>query len=417
LSPPLAIVGVNHRTASGALRERLAAEEAETPLILARLRTLGLDDALWLSTCDRTEIWLGRTDAPIIETVFDFLSERAGTPAEDLEAEAVNLRGPAALRHIFAVAASLDSRIVGEPHILGQLKAAHRAAADVGLVGPGLDGALQAAYAAAKRARSETALAEGATSIVAAAVQVARDLHGDLDRCAGLLLGGGDMGAMILEGLQGAGLGRLAVAAPQERRALAAARRFGGRALSWDEAGSALADADLVIAACGFGRCVVEAAMVEAALKKRRRRPIFFIDAAVPADVDPAVGRIDEAYLYDLGDLEGVALAGRAGRDAAQRAAWTLVDEAAAAFIRDRAERGAAPLVTALRAHFEAERRRVLDEHPEMDADGATRLLINRLLHQPSEALRAAAAGATDGAGVEQAATKLFGLGGAQFSN
>lgn len=406
----LAVVGVNHRTASGALRERLAAEEPETPLILARLKLLGLRDALWLSTCDRSEIWLGGADERAILTAFDFLAERAGTPAEDLEAESVNLRGAAALRHVFAVAASLESQIIGEPHILGQVKTAHRQAVEAGLCGAGLEGVLQAAYAAAKRARSETALAEGATSIVAAAVQVARGLHGDLKRCAALLLGTGDMGVMVLEGMQAAGLERLSVAAPHDRRALAAAQRFGGRALSWDEAPSALAEADLVIAACGFGRCAVSAAMAAAALKKRRRRPIFFIDAAAPADIDPAVGALEEAYLYDLGDLERVALAGRAGRDAAQRAAWALIDEAAAGYLRDCAGRGAAPAVTALRARFETERQRLLEENPGLDAAAATRLLVNRLLHQPSEALRNAAASG-DAAGLEQAAARLFGLG------
>lgn len=404
-----AVVGVNHNTASGALRERLAADEAETPFILGRMKAYGVSGAVWLSTCDRSEIWLGDDDAATIDAARRFLSDRAGTDPEDLAAEGVDLRGPAALRHIFAVAASLESRLVGEPHILGQVKAAHRAAADYGGVAPALDAALQAAYAAAKRARNETALAEGATSIVAAAVQVARDLHGDLSRCSGLLLGVGDMGVMVLEGLQAAGLTRLATAAPVDRRAQASARRFNARPLAWGDVGAGLAEFDLVVSACGLGRYVVGPAAAAAALRKRRRRPMFFIDAAVPADVDPATADVDEVYLYNLGDLEGVALAGRAGREAARRAAWALIDEAAAAHLRDCAERGAAPAVAALRAHFEAERRRLLDEHPNIDADAATRLLVNRLLHRPSEALRVAA-GDGEQAALDLAAAALFGL-------
>lgn len=409
----MAVVGVNHRTAGGALRERLAADESETPFILGRMKACGLSGALWLSTCDRTEIWLGGVgggpDDGAVAVARAFLADRATTTPDDLAAEAVDLRGGDAVRHMFAVAAALESQLVGEPHVLGQVKAAQRAAADYGGLHPALESALQAAYAAAKRTRNETALAEGATSIVAAAVQVARDLHGDLSRCAGLLLGVGDMGAMILEGMQAAGLARLAVAAPVERRGQAAARRFGAQTVAWDDVAAALAQADVTVSACGQGRFVVDAVMVGAALKKRRRRPIFIVDAAVPADVDPATAALDEAFVYNLGDLEGVALAGRAGRETARRAAWALVDEAVAAYCRDCAERGAAPMVAALRAHFETERRRLLDERPDLNAEAATRLLINRLLHRPSEAMRAAA-GRADG--LENAAATLFGLDG-----
>lgn len=411
MPPPLSVIGVNHRTASGMLRERLAAEEAEAPAILARLRGLGFGEVLWLSTCDRSEIWFVQGGDGLDAAALGFLAGRAGLAVADLAAEAAHLTGAAALRHIFAVAAALESQLIGEPHVLGQVKAAHRQAAAAGLVGTTLEHVLQAAYAVAKRTRSETALTEGATSIVAAAVQVARDLHGDLDRCAALLLGIGDMGLMIVEGLQAAGLGRVAATAPLERRAQTAARRCGGQIATWDDLPAALAQADIVVSACCLGRHVIDRAMVAAAVKQRRRRPVFLVDAAVPGDIDPAAGDIDEAYLYDLNDLEGVALAGRAGREAARQAATALVDDAAAAFIRDRAERGAVPAVAALRAHFEAERRRVLAEHGGLDAGAATRLLVNRLLHRPSAALRElAAAGGADGAAAERLAARLFGL-------
>jgi glutamyl-tRNA reductase len=294
------------------------------------------------------------------------------------------------------VAASLDSQVVGEPHVLGQVKAAHRQAAALGGTGPELEALLRAAYGAAKRVRHETALAEGATSIVAAAVQVARDLFGDLKTCTGLLMGLGDMGRLVLDGLREAGLTRLTVAAPVDRRAEAAARHLGAHHAPWDALDDTLAGADVVVTAAGLGRHILAPGTMQAALRRRRFRPVFVIDAAIPADTDPAVGRLDEVFVYDLADLERVALQGRAGREAAQRAAWALVDEAAAAFVRDRAERAAVPVVTALRSRFEAERQRILDGQGGLDAAAATRLLINRLLHEPSQALRALAA---DGSG------------------
>ena len=398
------VIGASHRTCSGALRDRLTTEEAEVPDVLARLRGAGLAQAVWLSTCDRVEVQLAHPrplEAALV--VAEVLAARLGLATADLAGQLYTLTGLDAVRHVFAVACSLDSQIVGEPHVLGQLKAAHRHAAAAGLTGPELEALLQAAYAAAKRVRSETPIAEGATSLVAAAVQVARDLHGDLRRCSGLLMGLGDMGVLVLDGLREAGLGRLTVAAPVDRRAEAAARRLDSHFAPWGDLDSALAGADIVVTAAGLGRYILSRDAVKAALKKRRYRPVFLVDAAIPADVDPAVARLEEAFVYDLADLERVALKGRVGREAATRAAWAIVDEAVAAFARDRAERAAVPAVAALRAYFEGERRRLLADQGGLDAQAATRLLVNRLLHRPSEVLRRLAAG-SDGADLAERA-------------
>ena len=411
------VIGASHRTCSGALRDRLTTEEAGVPLMLGRLRDLGFTQAVWLSTCDRVEVQaIHERPSEAALAVADLLADRAGVPEPDLADQLYTHTGADAIRHLFAVACSLDSQIVGEPHILGQLKAAHRHAATAGLTGPELEAALQAAYAAAKRVRSETPIAEGATSLVAAAVQVARDLHGELKRCSGLLLGLGDMGALVLDGLREAGLGRLTVASPVDRRAESAARRLNSHFVPWADLDSALAGADIVVTAAGLGRYILTVPAMEAALKRRRRRPMFVVDAAIPADVDPGVAVLDEAFVYDLADLERVALQGRVGREAATRAAWAIVDEALAGFVRTRAERAAVPAVAALRAHFETERRRLLAEHGRLDAQAATRLLVNRLLHRPSEVLRSLAAegdgaGLTERAAAERLLLRLFGLG------
>ncbi len=387
------VIGASHRTCSGSLRDRLATEEAETPAMLAQLKAAGFEQALWLSTCDRAEVHAVHPHP--LEAALDaagVMAERLGIPTESLADQLYTCVGDRAVRHIFAVASSLDSQIVGEPAVLGQIKEAHRHAIAAGMTGPDLEAVLQAAYAAAKRVRSETPIAEGATSIVAAAVQVARDLHGDLGACHGLLIGLGDMGALVLDGLTEAGLGRLTVAATVDRRAETAARRHGGHFAPWAELESALTMADIVVTATGLGRYILSGAMMKAALKRRRYRPVFLVDTAIPTDVDPLVATLDGAFTYDLADLERVALQGRAGRDAAVQAAHGIVDSAVASFARERAERAAVPAVAALRAHFEQERRRILAENAGLDAGAATRLLINRLLHQPSEVLRAMAA-------------------------
>jgi glutamyl-tRNA reductase len=401
------VIGASHRTCSGSLRDWLATEEAEVSDMLGHLRDAGFEQALWLSTCDRVEVHAIHPRP--LEAALDaaaVMAERLGINAEDLADQLYTYVGDVAVRHIFAVACSLDSQIVGEPAVLGQLKAAHRHAVAAGMTGPELEAVLQAAYGAAKRVRSETPIAEGATSIIAAAVQVARGLHGDLGRCSGLLIGLGDMGVLVLEGLKEAGLGRVTVASHVDRRAEAMARRQGGHFVPWAELETALATADIVVTATGLGRYILQAGTVKAALKRRRYRPVFVVDAAIPADVDPDVAKLDGAFTYDLADLERVALEGRAGRDAAVRSAWAIVEEAVTGFARERAERAAVPAVAALRAHFEQERRRLLAEHGGLDAGAATRLLINRLLHHPSEVLRAMAADSDGGGLPEHAAAE-----------
>jgi len=387
------VVGANHRSSSVELRDRIFVEDAAAPAVLGRLREEGLRQALVLSTCDRVEVQ-GVAEEPelVHAAVARVLAERAGLEQAVLERQLYLHTDEAALRHIFAVAASLDSAVVGEPQVLGQLKAAHRTARDAGTIGSELEAALQAAYAEAKRVRNETRIAEGPVSIVATAVELAREVHGDLGSLGGLLIGTGDMGQLMAEELLRAGLARITVAAPQAARAEALARQLDGHYTDFATLAVALVEADVVIACAGTGRYLVTGEMMEQALRRRRRRPVYLIDLGVPSDIEPAVNRIDDAYLYDLGDLEGAALAGQASRVAAAEEAWHILDEALALFARARAERGAVPTLVALRRHFEQVREQVLAEIGEGNAAEATRLLVNRMLHEPSEALRAIAA-------------------------
>ncbi len=193
------------------------------------------------------------------------------------------------------VTAALDSLIIGEPQILGQVKACHRMARDAGMSGSELEALIQAAYGAAKRVRSDTAIGQRPVSIAAAAAQVARDVHGDLGRAACLLVGAGDMGRMVAENLLAGGVGHLTVAHPTEARAQAMARALDCNVASFEAL--RLEGADIVVTALGGRRHLLSADMVSAALRRRRRKPMFLVDAAVPGDIDPAVNRIDEAFL------------------------------------------------------------------------------------------------------------------------
>lgn len=405
----LVVFGLNHRTAAQGLRDKLFLELDELPALLSDVRGAGIAEALVLSTCDRVEV-AAVCDDP--EATFGFLQDllvaRSGLPAASFDGQWYRASGRDATGHLFAVTAALESQVIGEPQVLGQVKESHRLAAASGALGPRLEAALQAAYGAAKRVRSETPIGEMPISIAAAAVQLAKRIHGDLARCSVLLLGLGEMGELLAGELRAAGAGRMLIVHESDKRAEVAAHRLGCNFRPFAELSDALAEADLVVAASGTGRSAIAVAGAEKALRRRRRRPMFFIDAAVPGDVEPAVGDLDGAFLYDLADLETAAMEGRASRQATLEAARQILEEELAGFLRSRAERDAVPAVVALRRHFESMREGVLAQ-PGLDAVEATRLLVNRLLHRPSEALRRAAAeGAEDRESLEQSVETLF---------
>ncbi|HYC01662.1 MAG TPA: glutamyl-tRNA reductase [Azospirillaceae bacterium] len=402
------LIGIDHRSAAAPLIDQAAAVEAELPELLGRLRCDGVGQGLLLSTCDRLCLLTAGDAGAGARALAGLVAERAEVPPLEVAPAIATLSGPGAARRLFAIAASLESRVPGEPHVLGQVKAAHRRAAEAGLVGPELEGLLQAAYQTAKRVRTETAISEGPATMAAVAVRVARDIHGDLKRCAGLLVGMGDMGVLLAEELAAAGLSRLSVTAPSAGRAEALARSLNAHHLPWADLESGVAGAEIIVTAMGAGRYILGPEAVAGALRKRRRKPVFLVDSGVPADVDPGVDRLEGAFLYGLDDLERLALEGRAGRDAAASAAWRLVDEGVAAWERGRRERTAVPLLTALRGSFEAERARLLAERPDLEAVEATRLLVNRLLHRPTEALRQLAGEPQ----AEELVRRMFGLDG-----
>lgn len=402
------VVGANHRSSTMMMRDRIFVEEARLP---ALLKALGEDQAIVLATCDRVEVAGISTDPQAFATkALAVLAAEGECDAAELTPQTYTLSDAEAVEHLFRVTASLDSLMVGEPQILGQVKQAHRIATESGCVKAELETWLQAAYATAKRVRTETHIGEGPVSMAASATQIARDVFGDLSRASALLIGAGDMGELIARDLQESGLERLSVTHPRDSRAGSLARELGANVVEFDGLAEHLVHADIVLSALGSRKFSLSAEMVNQALKARRFRPLFIVDAGVPGDVDPGVESLDEAFVYGLGDLEQVALQGRAGREQEARLSADIIEQEVANFLQIRAERAAVPTLTRLRAKFETERELALVDAGG-DAEKATRLLLGRLLHGPSHAMRNIAADDEAAwARLEFALEKLFDL-------
>jgi glutamyl-tRNA reductase len=390
--PGLAVVGIDHRTAPPALRDGLFLTDEDLDALQATLRGRGLEQVVVLSTCDRLEFHVVAADVSTAATL-------AGAVIADLAAarglggavRPVARFGATALDHLFRVACALESRVAGEPQILGQVKAADRRAREAGLMGAELDAVLSAAYAAAKRVRSETTIGERPTSMAAAALAVARDVHGDLSRISLLVLGGGELGEIMLDLLRGAGVRRARLADPYPSRATFLSRRLGLPLAPFETLADTLVDCDVVVAAAGTGRVLLGRSEMERVAQLRRRRPVLLLDFGVPPDADPGVDDVDGVYRYDIDDLERIALQGRAGREAELAAADAIVAQEIARFRAARSWRAAVPIIASLRRRFDAERHRALDEAG-ADAARATELMANRLLHLPQAHLRGLAA-------------------------
>jgi glutamyl-tRNA reductase len=400
-------VGAEHKRAPGLLREQLQGDDADALRLLLRCREKGLDQAMVLATCDRCEIWAVVPDEiRAASDITALIAEAAGGDIAAVAPQLHYLADRAALRYGFSVAASLESQVIGEPQVLGQVKEAYQFAARAGTMGTDLERVLQAALAAAKRVRSETDIAAQSVSMAACVVKIARQVHGNLDALSGLLLGDGDLGLLALEHLREAGLQRWRVVHGEPARASEVALRIQGHVGTPADLPEALVDADVVVTSLDAASYVVEAPTVAAALRKRRRRPILLVDLAIPGDVDPKVDAVDDAFRYAFDDLERLAHAGRQERSAAVQAANAIIDAELDRFEKARQVRDISESLVGLRDHFEAERLTLLSENPRLDVDEFSRRLVNRLLHRPFNALRDNA----NDPELERAARRLFGL-------
>jgi glutamyl-tRNA reductase len=422
---PVAVVGASHRTAPIELRERLAFARAELPGALAALAHEPGAEAVILSTCNRTELYLATGDGgEAIERAEAMLAARIGVSREQAAQWLYVHRDREAAHHLFRVAAGLDSMIVGEPQIQGQVRDAYTAAREAvagpePAVGPALNRMFQTALGVGGRVRSETGLGVGAASVSSAAVELAKKIFGSLRGRRALVLGAGEMSEVTLECLQGEGVETAVVANRTFERARELAERWGGAAIHWEGFAGALAHVDIVICSTAAPRPVLTLERFRQALPRGARRPLCIIDIAIPRDVDPAVADQKNVFLYNVDDLQGIVDASLDRRRAELPAAERIVERGVEEFWGWYASLAVVPTIRALRDHGERVRQDELERHlarlrhlsddDRAAVDALTRSLLNKLLHAPTARLRDAA-GNGRGTGVLDTVRYLFEL-------
>jgi glutamyl-tRNA reductase len=400
----LVLVGVNHRSAPLEVRERLAFPPAALGDALRRLcGTPPVREAVLLSTCNRTEVLAlldggGPMAAAAIQA---FLASERQFDAAELARIVYTFEGSEAVRHLFRLGVGLDSMILGEPQILGQLKAAAQTAAAAGCLGNGLGSLMQRSFSVSKRLRSETAIGRNPVSVSYAAVDLAQKIFGDLPACGVLLLGAGKTAELTARHLHGQGVRRIFVANRTFDRAERLARAFGGEAVPFDRFLEKLEQVEILISSTSSTVPVLRHEDAQRVIRRRRNRSLFLIDLAVPRDIEPSVNQIDNIYLYDLDDLQQVADSGLAERRTAAEGAERQITEEVAAYEHWCREREVGPTIVALRAkvfgmrdaEVERFRSRLQGAPPEARraVEEITESLLNKLLHGPIQHLKRSA--------------------------
>jgi glutamyl-tRNA reductase len=398
----LLAVGLSHRTAPAELREAVDFGRAGLDAALHALAARGVSpETVVLSTCNRAEIYaVGDSDAHA-EALSRFFCDYHQLDPAQLGEHLYCHRGVAAARHLFRVAAGLDSLVVGEPQILGQVKTAYSAASDVHLTGTVTHRLFHAAFAVGKRVRSETGLAEGAVSVSYAAIELAKKIFGDLSSLNVLILGAGEMAELTGVHLRAQRVRQITIASRTLASAESLARQLEGRAVPWHDLRGALASADIVVTATGATEPVLTRPAVDEAMRARRDRPLFLIDIALPRDVEPTVGDLDQVFLYYMDDLQSIVSENMARRATELASAEAIVEEEVARFAKWLQSREIVPTIVALRTRFEnirqAELRRLesklggLPPEARAKVDEVTRLLVEKLLLGPTESLKTVA--------------------------
>ena len=304
----LVLVGLTHRTAPVAVRERLVLDSSGKAELLSSLnRSDPLAEAAVVSTCNRFEVYgVAKDGEQAINVIVEHLANLYGGSAQEIRPYLVGAQGEAVVRHLCAVAAGLESMILGEPQVLGQVTEAYEMALACSAAGPVLAALFRQAIRCGKRARSETAISERATSVSHAAVELAKQIFGSLDGRRVLLIGAGEMAELAARNLADNGAGRILVLNRSLERAQGLAAQFAGDAFGWDALAVALCQADVVICSAAAPHAVIHADTVRLAMAARRNRPLFLIDIAVPRNVKPEVGKLPNVYLYDIDDLKAV---------------------------------------------------------------------------------------------------------------
>ena len=419
---PIILAGVSHHRTPLEVRERLFFAPEAVPEGLGRLAQYnGLEERLILSTCNRVEVYSSAGSFEEgVDAIRSFLSEARGIAADVLRQHLYVLRDEDAMRHLFRVASSLDSMVVGEPQILGQVKEAYRLAQESGHAGKNLTSLFSRAFRVAKKVRERTAIGETPVSVSSVAADLVKKIFGGMAGRTVLLLGAGEMAELAARQLAAQGARAILVANRTLSRAQELAQSLGGRAVDYQNLTAELAAADIVIASTGAPHIVLDRGRVASALELRRDRPMFIIDIAVPRDVDPRVNELEDVYLYDIDDLQGVVSANLKGREREAEQARLIVEEELRAFLlRHKAEelsRAFAAIRVQAESFREGELSKTLNRLPALDAkqrqalDAMTRAIVNKLLHHPFAHLREMASGQVDEKSLAFV-RRLFGLG------
>ncbi len=413
------LVGLSHKTAPVELRERVVFSRRNLTESLPLLTAMdGVVEGMVLSTCNRTEIYASAANGchPHQE-LKAFLAARHALDLPQLEPHLYALEDMEAVRHLYRVATGIDSMVVGETAVLGQLREAAQIAEEHGVLHGPLDRLMQDAVSVGKRARAETGISRGALSVASVAVDLARSIFGDLSASAVLVLGAGDTAELVVRHLVDSGARSVIVSNRTYHRAVQLAKRFQGEAVTFDDFPHRLAEADIIIASTASPHAVVQRETVAEAMRARRGRPLFLVDIAVPRDVAPDAGDLDSVFLYDIDDLEAVVAANTHERQREVERVERIIEEEAARFLSWLQQRSVTPTVVELKEHVEditeQELGRLLGKFSsERDRELARRLargIANKILAGPFKQLKRAAH-ARDGHQLVAAVRRLFRL-------
>lgn len=405
----IVVVGLSHKTATVEIREKVAFSPTRMEEPLTQLVSIpDITEGLIVSTCNRVEIYAVTRDiAAGIARIKRFLADYHGLDMEMLESHLYAYHGEEAIRHVFRVASSLDSMVVGEPQILGQIKSAYGYAAEYRSSGIILNRFLHKAFSVAKRVRTETKIASSAVSVAFAAVELARKIFNDLSDKTVMLIGAGEMCELAAKHFLNNGVRGLMVTNRTYERAVKLAEEFAGRAVPFDDLLDQLHRADIILSSTGAPHTIIGARDLDEVMRRRKHRPMFFIDIAIPRDIDPAVNDLDNVYLYTVDDLQEVVQANLAQRAEEARKAEGIVDQEIGQFHKWLSSLEVTPTIVALRRKFDEIRRgeveKTLAGWKDAPPDAAKRLeicttaIMNKLLHPPTAILKKGGQGGRTG--------------------
>jgi glutamyl-tRNA reductase len=416
----LLITGLNHKTAPVEVRERMAYDPASLGPALNDLRARGVSEGIILSTCNRVEIAVASEDGCDARPAVDrFLSESRKVQLDDIAPHLYHHEAEQAIRHLFRVASSLDSMMVGEPQILGQIKAAYASAKAFGTVGGFLEMVLMRAFGVAKRVRTETGIGESAVSVSYAAVELAREIFGTLDGKSVMIVGAGKMSELAARHLHNSGVTGIRVTNRTAERAREMAALFDGSIVEYDRFLDTLPEIDIVIASSAAPHYLLNKSQMRRVIEARRNRPVFLIDIAVPRNIDPAVNELDNVFLYDIDDLQRVVERNVGERNKRAEQAERIVAEEVERMVARIKAREIAPTIVSLQDQLEqlrlAEIARVrgklgeLTPKQEEAIEALTRGIINKVAHGHISEMRRLA-GQPEGIEIVDAIRRVFRL-------